>query len=90
MCYRCEVCLVVVPPGNSMRRHQILRPDRTIAREVAVCGECQGRLADRPPAPTPTRLSRRQLKLTRLARATRAQARAAVESAPSLNGRQSP
>ncbi len=46
MSYRCNVCEAKVQPGLPLRRHVVLRPDRSILREVPVCHSCEGQLKD--------------------------------------------
>ncbi len=44
--YRCKIsgCGRVSPPRKPLLRHVVYRPDGTIERELAVCGECDGKL----------------------------------------------
>lgn len=54
MCYRCEVCMAVSPPGRPKLRHTIHRvltcpgggEVRQIARELEVCPGCNEALAN--------------------------------------------
>lgn len=40
MCYRCDVCRTVTPPGQHKLTWNVKRPNGQIAKQLAVCDEC--------------------------------------------------
>ena len=42
--HRCDVCGAVSKPRESRLRHNLLRADGSIARELTVCPACQRRI----------------------------------------------
>lgn len=47
--YRCELCRKVSQPNQPRKTHALLRPNKQIYRELAVCNSCDAALKDGVP-----------------------------------------